>query len=259
MNYKSPIQKVMVPAMEQAGFSFLAIGYNHFCFANGSETQEIVIDTARYGVRNLRFAYHGTGERRFWFGLEDLDPQFCPAAGMEYRTREELIPYLRQVTEDTVRILLPYLDAMVENYVAYTDVLSREMARDIQERIKRAQAQWGLALEYGPDQLRRLDAAMDALRTAAVRRREKEQSRWNPMGAANSTDNIITNSPPRDKRRLAAGGRKRAGANAPALQAAERPPVKGCLAEFRHPSRPKSRRKRRLASKRACGRRQMTE
>ena len=113
MNYKSPIQKVMAPAMEQAGFSFLAIGYNHFCFANGSETQEIVIDTARYGVRNLRFAYHGTGERRFWFGLEDLDPQFCPAAGMEYRTREELIPYLRQVTEDTVRILLPYLDAMV--------------------------------------------------------------------------------------------------------------------------------------------------
>ena len=175
MNYKSPIQKVMAPAMEQAGFSFLAIGYNHFRFANGSETQEIVIDTARYGVRNLRFAYHGTGERRFWFGLEDLDPQFCPAAGMEYRTREELIPYLRQVTEDTVRILLPYLDAMVENYVAYTDVLSREMARDIQERIKRAQAQWGLALEYGPDQLRRLDAAMDALRTAAVRRREDFQ------------------------------------------------------------------------------------
>ena len=175
MNYKSSIQKVMAPALEQAGFSFLAIGYNHFRFANGSETQEIVIDTARYGVRNLRFAYHGTGERRFWFGLEDLDPQFCPAAGMEYRTREELIPYLRQVTEDTVRILLPYLDAMVENHVAYTDVLSREMARDIQERIKRAQAQWGLALEYGPDQLRRLDAAMDALRTAAVRRREDFQ------------------------------------------------------------------------------------
>lgn len=126
MNYKSIVNKIMSADMKKAGFSFSVLGTNHFYFENGDGTRQVLIDTERYGPRELRFAYQATGKHHFRFYLNNLDPAFCPVAKQTYETKEELVFYLESVTRETIQIILPYLDVMEDNYVEYEEPLSQQ-------------------------------------------------------------------------------------------------------------------------------------
>lgn len=171
MNYKSILSKIMAPEMEKAGFTFSILSTNNFCFQNGNQTRQVLIDTERYAHRNLRFAYQVTGQHNFRFYLKHLDPAFCPAANQTYESREGLTTYLECVTRDTIQIILPYLDTMEENYIEYDDSLSLQMALDIQARIKRFREKWKIDLLYDPACLKKLDVIMDTMRTTISSRK----------------------------------------------------------------------------------------
>lgn len=172
MNYKSIVNKIMSADMKKAGFSFSVLGTNHFYFENGDGTRQVLIDTERYGPRELRFAYQATGKHHFRFYLNNLDPAFCPVAKQTYETKEELVFYLESVTRETIQIILPYLDVMEDNYVEYEEPLSQQMFLNLQERISRFQKAWGFSLQYEAAQLKKLDAIMDSMRSTISARKE---------------------------------------------------------------------------------------
>lgn len=172
MNYRSIIRKIMSPDMKKAGFSFCVSSKNDFCFKNEDGTRNVLIDTERYGPHKLRFAYQVFGKHYFRFYLEDLDPAFCPVANQTYETMEELIFYLENITWDTIRIILPYLDVMEENYVEYEESFSQQMGLNFQERIFRFQEKWGFDLKYDEAHRMKLDAIMDSMRTTISARKQ---------------------------------------------------------------------------------------
>ena len=172
MNYKGIICEVMLKGMGEEGFSFSTLGKNTLCFQNEDRTRQVLIDTERYGLHKLRFAYQVTGKHIFRFYLNYLDPSFCPVAKQTYETKEELAFYLESVMRDTTQIILPYLDVMDNNYVEYDESLSSKMSINLWERISRFRRVWDFSMRYEPAQLKKLDTIMDSMRSAISFRKE---------------------------------------------------------------------------------------
>lgn len=172
MKYKSVLNKIMSADMEKSGFLFSALSTNNFCFQNESGTQQVLIDTEKHGPRTLRFAYQVTGKHYFRFYLKHLNPAFCPVADQTYETKEELEDYLTNVTRDTTRIILPYLNIMEENYVEYEESLSQHMFLNLQERICRFRKEYNFSLQYDVVQLKKLDVIMDSMRSTISDRKK---------------------------------------------------------------------------------------
>jgi len=165
MQLKSSITKILVPPLEKCGFSFLVLGASDYCLQNSDQSRYIRIDTERYPPKRLRFAFQMSGRCSFRLKLNDFDPQFCAAANMHYQTNEELAHYLEAVQSAIITTILPYLDAMEENFVEYQDAFSQRLSCDTSVRAERCMEKWNLSLTPDSSTPRQLDKIMDSMKS----------------------------------------------------------------------------------------------
>lgn len=173
MRMKPLIKKYMIPALREEGLSFEELSRANYCFSNPELTEIISIDTPSIGPRKMRVEYIASGAHSFRFQLSKVRPNFCKVGFRDYTTQEELEQYIKDITEETVRTILPYIRIMREQGVNETDEQCKALAENTQVRARRFAERWNLNCDKRNRQNRcRMDEIIAQWQTTLPHRRE---------------------------------------------------------------------------------------
>lgn len=173
MRIKPLVKKYMVPAFQAEGLTFEELGRADYCFSSPGLEDVISIDTPGTGPRKMRVEYMANGAHSFRFGLDYLKPSFSKVGFRNYTTQEELEQYIQDITEETVRTILPYMRAMREQGVEETCDQSKALAENTELRARRFAETWSLSNDkYDRRNAHRLDEIIAQWQTTVSHRRE---------------------------------------------------------------------------------------
>lgn len=161
-----------MPIFEKYGFFPSVMGPKEYVFSNYDNTRAIFFDRDKFPPRKLRVCYSVKGETSFMLQLSNFKPGFLKMGLEYYSSEQELETFLNDMAHSTVEVVLPYLDAMEENYVFDTFEMSMALSKDTETRITRFADKWGLTKEPTRENLVSLDEILDSMKTTVHNRKE---------------------------------------------------------------------------------------
>lgn len=180
MKFKLALQKYMIPALEEIGFTFEASPGPLYYFANAEKTREVILDLDR-GNRFLNYCFRlKEKDTRIELNSGRLLQSFFPTEHWDYDDQEELELHVKEITEGYIHIIMPYFDAVAGNLVGkWAHSCPRDMyedlAKDPQGRARQFAETYGLSLTGTKEEIEQMESILTSWRTDMKHHKEDFQ------------------------------------------------------------------------------------
>lgn len=170
MQVKAAIKRIVVPELQQHGFTISGDFGPTYGFRSKDNSMTVVLELEKFWPKKLRVFYRFRSDEPVResppaLELKYFKPTFCHAQeGLSYQTQEELNSFLILLVEDTINIVIPYMQIMQKNYVASTYAMVQKLASMPRQRAERFSERHGLPIEPKKDMLRQLDSILDSMK-----------------------------------------------------------------------------------------------